>query len=332
MTEVLVTGGNGFLGRHVVKALRERGKSVRVLALRGEDTSSLELQGVDVYRGDIQDPVAVGMAMTGVEGVLHLAGMMGLWRPMEDYREVNVTGTENVCRAALAEGARLVHVSSWTVYGMGLGEPVREDRPLRPLREPYAMTKAEGDVAVQRMIAEDQLRAVIIRPGTIFGPGSTLNFGRIADRLRAGKWIIVGSGENALPLVYVSDVVRGLLLALEQPHALGKAYNIGNDLPLSQREFLSALAGEIGARPPRLRVPYRVLYSVAYVAERLAQVTRSKREPVVTRHGVNLFGTDNRHAIDKAGHELGYTPEVPLTEGIRLAAAWYEQVASAPRS
>jgi nucleoside-diphosphate-sugar epimerase len=332
MTEILVTGGSGFLGRHVVKALRERRESVRVLALPSEDTSSLEMQGIDVYRGDIRDREAVVAAMNGAEGVLHLAGMMGLWRPMEDYRAVNVTGTENVCRAALAEGARVVHVSSWTVYGMGLGEPVREDRPLKPLREPYAMTKAVGDLSVQRMIAEDQLRAVIMRPGTIFGPGSTLNFGRIADRLRAGRWIIVGSGRNALPLVYVSDVVRGLLLALDQPHVLGKAYNIGNDLPLSQREFLTAVAGEIGARPPRMRVPYRVLYSVAYVAERLAEATRSKSEPVVTRHGVNLFGTDNRHAIDKAERELGYAPRVPLTEGIRLAAAWYGQLPEAARA
>ena len=329
MTEILVTGGSGFLGRQVVKALRKRSESVRVLALPGEDTISLEIQGVDVYRGDIRDPQAVVAAMNGVEGVLHLAGMMGLWRPIEDYRAVNVTGTENVCRAALAEGARVVHVSSWTVYGMGLGEPVREDRPLRPLREPYAMTKAEGDLSVQRMIAEDQLRAVIIRPGTIFGPGSTLNFGRIADRLLAGRWIIVGSGRNALPLVYASDVVRGLLHALDEPHALGEAYNIGNDHSLSQREFLTAVAREIGARPPRIRVPYRALYSVAYVAERLAEATRSTREPVVTRHGVNLFGTDNRHAIDKARRELGYAPQVPLTQGIRLAASWYGQLADA---
>src|SRR5512144_228007 len=182
MTKILVTGGNGFLGRHVVKALRERRESVRVLALRSEDTSSLDMQGIDVYRGDIRDPEAVGAAMTGVEGVLHLAGLMGVWRPMEEYRAVNVTGTENVCRAALAEGARVVHVSSWTVYGMAIGRPVREDHPLEPLREPYTITKAAGDLAVQRMIAEDHLPAVIIRPGTIFGPGSELNFGRIADR------------------------------------------------------------------------------------------------------------------------------------------------------
>lgn len=216
-----------------------------------------------------------------------------------------------------------MHVSSWTVYGMGLCEPAVEDFPLRPLREPYAMTKAEGDSAVQRMIADDGLRAVIIRPGTIFGPGSVLNFGRIADRLRAGKWIIVGRGRNALPLVYVSDVVQGLLLALDHEHAIGQAYNITNDVPLSQREFVNELAEGIGAKPPRLRAPYRALYAAAWAAERLAEVTRSSREPVVTRHGVNLFGTDNRHAIDKARRELGYEPQVPLRAGTRLAAAWY---------
>ena len=166
MSEILVTGGNGFLGSHLIPALQDRGDSVRVLALPAEDTSSLEARGVAVYRGDIRDPQAVVAAMQDVEGVMHLAGMMGVWRPIEDYRAVNVTGTENVCRAALAEGARVVHVSSWTVYGMGLGKPALEDFPLLPMREPYAMTKAEGDASVQRMIAEDQLKAVIIRPGT----------------------------------------------------------------------------------------------------------------------------------------------------------------------
>ena len=125
---------------------------------------------------------------------------MGLWRPMADYRAVNVTGTQNVCRAALAEGVpRIVHISSWTVYGMDLGQPAREDFLLQPFREPYAVTKAEGDLAVQRMIAEDHLPAVIIRPGTFFGPGDHLHFGRMADRLRAGKGVIVGAATTPCP-------------------------------------------------------------------------------------------------------------------------------------
>jgi nucleoside-diphosphate-sugar epimerase len=326
MSEVLITGGNGFVGRHVVSALQERGDLVRVLALPSEDTGSLEERGVTVHRGDIRDQEGLAVAMRGVDGVLHLAGLMGVWRPMEEYRAVNLTGTENVCRAALAEGARVVHVSSWTVYGMGLGRPVTEDFRLEPLQEPYAMTKAEGDLAVQRMIADDDLPAVIIRPGTIFGPGSELNFGRIADRVKAGKWIIVGSGRNALPLVYVTDVVEGLLLALDSDQALGQAYNISNDRPLTQSELMRAIAHEIGARPPRVHVPYRALYGAAWVAERVALLTRSKGEPVVTRHGVDLFGTDNRHAIDKARRELGYEPRVELAEGVRTTGNWYRGV------
>jgi nucleoside-diphosphate-sugar epimerase len=325
MSEILVIGGNGFVGRHLVPVLQDRGNNVRVLALTNEDTRWLERRGVVVHRGDIRQPDTLVAPMRGVYRVVHLAGMMGVWRPMADYHAVNVKGTENVCRAVLAAEARLVHVSSWTVYGMGLGEPAREDFTLKPLPEPYSITKAAGDQAVQRMIAEHHLPAVIIRPGTIFGPGDQLNFGRTADRLRTGRRIIVGRGNNAVPFVYVTDVVQGILLALENDHAAGQAYNITNDRPLTQQQLLNAIAHEIDTNPPRLHVPYHSLYAAAHAAERFAMVTRSQRDPLVTRHGVALFGTDNRHAIDKAQHELGYTPQVELHEGVRLAAAWYRR-------
>jgi nucleoside-diphosphate-sugar epimerase len=323
MSEILVIGGNGFVGRHLVPALQDRGNNVRVLALPAEDTRSLEERGVVIHRGDIRKPGTLVTPMRGVDRVVHLAGMMGVWRPMEEYYAVNVAGTENVCRAVLTAKARLLHISSWTVYGMGLGKPVREDFALRPLPEPYAITKAAGDKAVQRMIAEDHLPAVIIRPGTIFGPGDRLNFGRTVDRLRSSRSIIVGRGNNAVPFVYVTDVVHGLLLALENDDAVGQAYNIANDHPLTQQQLLNAIALETGSSPPRRHVPYHALYAAAYAAERVAMLTRSQRDPLVTRHGVALFGTDNRHVIDKARHELGYTPQVELHEGVRLAAAWY---------
>lgn len=326
MNETLVIGGNGFLGRHLVPALQDCGDSVRVLALPTEDTTWLEARGVMVHGGDIRQPDTLVAPMRGVDRVVHLAGMMGVWRPMEDYRAVNVTGTKNVCRAVLAAGARLLHVSSWTVYGMGLGKTVGEDCALRPLPEPYALTKAAGDKAVQRMIAEDHLPAVIIRPGTIFGPGDRLNFGRTADRLRAGRQVIVGRGNNAVPFVYVTDVVQGLILALENDRAVGHAYNITNDRPLTQQQLLNAIAHEIGTNAPRLHVPYHALYAASCAAEQLSMLTRSQRDPLVTRHGVALFGTDNRHAIDKARQELGYTPKVEVRKGVRLAARWYRQL------
>ncbi len=322
--DVVITGGNGLLGRHLVTALLDRGYRVRVLALPDEDTRWLERRGVAVHRGDVRRPETLGPPMRGAALVLHLAGMMGVWRPLADYRAVNVTGTENVCREALAAGVhRLVHVSSWTVYGMGHADPVREDYLLRPFREPYAMTKAAGDIAVQQMIADDHLPAVIIRPGTFFGPGDRLHFGRIADRLLAGRGIIVGHGDNALPFVYVTDVVRGLLLALDHPNAVGQAYNISHDRPLTQREMLGAVAAAVGAPAPSAHVPYAALYLAGSAAERLSAITRSDRQPVVTRLGVKLFGGQNRHSIDKARRELGYRPQVDLREGIRLSAEWY---------
>jgi nucleoside-diphosphate-sugar epimerase len=326
VSEVLITGGNGFVGRYVASALQSRGSTVRVLALPDEDTRWLQDHGIAVYQGDVRHPQALAAPMRGVDAVLHLAAMMDVWRPIEDYRAVNVTGTENVCRAALAAGARrLVHMSSSSVYGMGLGRPADESFPLAPFPDPYPTTKAAGDVAVQRMIAEDHLPAVIIRPDQIFGPGDHLHFGRMADRLRAGKGVIVGPGDNALPFVYVTDVVQGLLLALDHPNAAGQAFNITNDRPLTQQQLLEAIARETGSGPPRVHVPYRALYSAGYLAERLATLSPSRRRPPITRLGVAFFGTDNRYAIGKARRDLGFQPLVDLDEGIRLAARWYRQ-------
>jgi nucleoside-diphosphate-sugar epimerase len=323
--DICVTGGNGYLGRHLVSSLRERGDSVRVLALPTEDTTWLEEQDVAVFRGDVRSADALTAPMRGAHGVFHLAAMMGTWRSMRDYRAVNVTGTANVCRAALQAGAsRLIHISSAMVYDMAVGRPVTEDDALAPLHEPYSLTKAAGDQLVQRMMREQQLPAVIIRPGTLIGPGDHLNFGRMADRIRAGKGIIIGDGENALPLLYISDMVQALLLALDSAEAVGAIYNVGNDQPVSQVQYLSLIAQEIGVAPPHIHVHYGSLYAAAYIAERVSTLTSNRLRPFLTRHGVKLYGANNRMSIDKARRELGYEPGESLPEAIRVACHWYQ--------
>lgn len=326
MSEILITGGNGFVGHHLIDALQARDQAVRVLALPGEDTRGLERRGVAVYHGDIRDPQTLRAPMAGVHAVVHLAAMMDVWRPLDEYRAVNVVGTENVCRAALTAGVgRLVHMSSSSIYGMGLSRAADETFPLAPFPDPYPITKAAGDMAVQRLIAEEGLPAVIVRPDQILGPGDHLHFGRMADGLRAGRSIIVGQGRNALPLVYVTDVTQALLLGLEHPRAIGNAYNITTEPPLTQQQVLEAIASEIGVLPPRIHLPYHLLYAAGYLAERLAALTGSERRPPITRLGVAFFGTDNRYSMQKARGELGYEPQVPIREGLRLTADWYQQ-------
>lgn len=329
--EVLVTGGNGFVGHHVVDALLDRGDRVRVLALPPEDTSRLEQRGVSIHRGDICRPETLIAPMAGVDAVVHLAAMMDVWRPMRDYVAVNVRGTENVCKAALAAGVRrFVHMSSSSIYGMQWDVPVEEDFALLPFPDPYPITKAEADKLVQRMIMDHGLPAAIIRPDQVLGPGDRMHFGRMVDRVRAGKAVIVGRGDNAIPLVYVTDVVQGLLLGVDHEGAVGEAFNIANDEPLTQRELYTAIAEELGVKPRLVSLPYRAFSAAAWLAERVPAGRYTWERPPLTRLGVAFAGSDMRFSIAKATTRLGYAPRVPLREGIRLAAAWYQGEHPAP--
>jgi nucleoside-diphosphate-sugar epimerase len=322
--KILVTGATGFLAGHLIPALQQRGHAVRALVLPSEDATLLRERGVAVYPGDVRQPDTLTEPMRDADGVVHMAALMATWAPMRVHHAVHVTGTENVCRAALASGVqRLVHLSSAITYTPSGGQPIEEDFPQEPLHEPHAVTKAEGDKLVQRMIARDDLPAVIVRPEAMFGPNDRINFRRLADRLRAGKGIIIGSGRNAVPFVYVTDVVQGLLLALEHSRALGQAYNVTNDRRMTEEEFLRAIAEEVGGKVPRIHVPYRAMYGAATVAEWIATLT--KREPLATRHGIQMFGSHNPLSIEKARRELGYEPRVDLRDGIRLAGSWYRE-------
>ena len=320
---VLITGATGLLGGHLIKELQQRGEDIRALVLPVENADKLEKQGVEVVRGDITVAGTLEPAVQDVELIFHLAGMMGVWRPLADYRLVNVTGSENLYKAAQkARVRRYVHTSSHTVYGLGYGRFLTENDALRPDPDPYSLTKAEGDRLMRRLMLNSAVETVILRPGTFFGPGDRLHFGRMAQKMKDGKGVIIGRGDNALPFCYVTDVVQGFMLAAYHEHAPGNVYNITNDRPLTQLEMFNAIADAVdGVRPTR-HLPYLPIYYGSIVAEKVvARVTRTK--PIVTQLGAMMFGSDNRHSVEKARRELGYEPKVDLRTGITLAAEWF---------
>ncbi|GHO85634.1 NAD-dependent epimerase/dehydratase family protein [Dictyobacter formicarum] len=321
--KILITGATGLLGGYLIKKLQKRGEQLRALILPLEDANLLIQQGIEIIRGDITDPTTLGPAVKDVELVFHLAGMMGVWRPLADYRLVNVTGTLNLYRAAQQAGVRrFVHTSSHTVYGLGHGRFLTEGAALRPDPDPYSLSKAEADRLLRRLLLTSNMETVIIRPGTFFGPGDHLHFGRMAQKLKAGKGIVLGSGANMLPFCYVTDVAQGFILAGYHHNAPGNTYNITNDRPLTQLQMLNLIADAVGGKRPALHVPYTPVYYGSMVAEHvLAPLTQSK--PIVTRLGAMMFGTDNRHSIEKARRELSYYPQVDLPDGIRQAAQWF---------
>lgn len=321
--KVLITGATGLLGSHLIKELQQRGEHIRALVLPVENADKLLAQDVEVVRGDVTDASTLGPAVKDIDLIFHLAGMMGVWRPLADYRLVNVSGSENLYRAAQAAGVRrFVHTSSHTVYGLGYGRFMTEKDALKPDPDPYSITKAEGDRLMRRLMLNSDVETVILRPGTFFGPGDRLHFGRMAQKVKNGKGLIIGKGDNALPFCYVTDVVQGFLLAAYHENAPGNVYNITNDRPLTQLEMFNAIADAVGGVRPTLHLPYLPIYYGSIVAEKVvARVTHTK--PVVTQLGAMMFGSDNRHGVEKARRELGYEPKVDLREGIKLAAEWF---------
>src|SRR5947209_13116379 len=268
LMRVLITGATGLLGGHLIKELQQRNEQIRALVLPVENADSLIERGIEVVRGDITDASSLPPAVKGGDLIFHLAGMMGVWRPLADYRLVNVTGSENLYKAAQQAGVRrFVHTSSHTVYGLGYGRFMTEKDALKPDPDPYSITKVEGDRLMRRLMLNSDVETVILRPGTFFGPGDRLHFGRMAQKVKDGKGLIIGKGDNALPFCYVTDVVQGFLLAGYDEKAPGNVYNITNDHPLTQQEMFNSIADAVGGKRPTLHLPYLPIYFGSIVAE-----------------------------------------------------------------
>jgi nucleoside-diphosphate-sugar epimerase len=326
---VLVTGAGGFLGSHVVDLLLAQGERPRALVRAGEDATSLTAQGVDVYSGDIGNGAGFDDALRGVDRVIHCAARTGPWGPDAEYERVNVRGLERLVRAALAAGVeRFVHVSSITVHGNDVRGEADEDAPLRVERNPYSRSKVAAERLLARMIHDERAPVAIVRPGWIYGPRDTASFARIARRVEDGEMIMLGSGSNHLPLVYVSDVAEGTVLASEAPRAQGRSYLLVGDEPVTQRDFIGALAAELGAPPPKRRIPYRLGLMAGALAEAKGRLVRSKEPPPVMRYGLQLLGGENRFIIDRARAELGFSPQVGFAEGVRRSVEWYRGASS----
>lgn len=313
----LVTGAGGFLGRALVAALRARGDTVRVLLRRPLDEFSDDPR-VQMVLGDLGDPAIVAHAVAGTDTVYHLgATMRGTAR---DFEAGTVWGTRNIIDACTRHGTgRLVHVSSLSVLdhaGRVPGKRLDEDATLEPhpdRRGAYTRTKLAAERMVLDAVQDQDLPAVVVRPGQIFGPGAervTPN-GTIA---LAGVWIAVGSGSQTIPLVYRDDVVDALLLAADEPGAIGRVFHLVDPTPVCQQAYLDRCrASPVGA-PRILRLPAWTLLGLGFGVETLGRLLR--REVPLTPYRVRslrpLAGFDGSCARTA----LGWTPATGIDRGM----------------
>ena len=321
--KMLVTGGNGFIGSHLVRELVARGHAVRVMYQPGTDLDRLDGLDVEALEGDLRDDHSLARLCRGQEVVLHLAAVVMDWGPWELFREVNVNGTRNLITAAISEEVRrLVFVSSVAIHryvGISAGD---ETWPRDNLTNPYAASKISCEDMLLRAHREGRLEAVIARPGVFpFGIGDRL---ALPELLRNhGAYVHVAGGRARLCTAYAPNFAEGLALCAEVQRAAGQVYVIADDETPTWREVTDHLFSGVGLPPARRSVPLTVAMTAALAAEAWAKISR--KPPLINRYRVSLAGRDCVFGSRKAKDELGWRPRVGLDEALDVTIEWLDQ-------
>jgi dihydroflavonol-4-reductase len=322
---ILVTGASGFVGSAVVRQLLKAGHQVRALVRSTSSRINLADLRAEIVEGDLRDVESLVRAMAGIRFVFHVAADYRLWaRNPQDIVRTNVEGTRNLMTAALRAGVeRTVYTSSVaTLNARPDGKASDETFRLEAQAAvgAYKYSKVLAERLVETMVAEQNLAAIIVNPSTPIGPGDVrpTPTGRIIVEAAAGR--MPAYVDTGLNLVHVDDVAAGHLAALQNGR-IGERYILGGqDVLLG--DMLREIARQAGRAPPRLRLPRRLIFPIAYGAEAIAYFTG--REPFVTTTGLRLAKDRMFFTSAKAEREIGYRAR-PHSEAIAEAIAWFRQ-------
>jgi dihydroflavonol-4-reductase len=314
---ILVTGGTGFIGTHLLETLVAKGEAVRAL-VRPTRVARVLPAGVETVYGDLAGNAGLAEALHGADAVIHLAGVTKALRT-EDYYTGNVRATEQLAQAMAGRGMRLVHVSSLAAIGPATaGVPLAEDAEPHPLTH-YGKSKLEAERVVRRLAPD----AVIVRPPVVYGPRDTDVF-QLLKSISKGLVLEIAGGERWFSAIYVKDLVQGLLAAVTAPRAAGRAYFLAHAKPVSWGQ-LGASAARIMKRTPRvLTVPFAVANAVGACAEVWARLTGKpgiiSREKIAEARCMAWTCDTSR-----AANELGFVAQTSLDEGLAATLSWYKE-------
>ncbi len=323
---VLVTGAGSALLGGVVAALAQRGDDV--VCLQRRPVALPEVGSVSQVQGDIRDVNRVLAAAQGCDAIVHGAARVGVVGTWAEFHSVNVAGTYHVLHAAQRKGVqRLVYVSTPSVahtghslVGVGAEAAVTGRKGAF-----YAESKAIAEGVALEANGND-LAVVAIRPHLVWGPGDTQLVGRVVDRARAGRLVMVGDGSALVDTTYLDNAVSAHVAALDalRPGApcAGKAYVVANGEPRTVHELVEGICRAAGVPFEPRHVPAAVARGLGSVVERVWPRLR-KGEPPITRFVAEQLGTAHWFDPRPARKDLGWVPTVSLDEGFARLAAWF---------
>jgi predicted dehydrogenase/nucleoside-diphosphate-sugar epimerase len=321
--KILVTGANGLIGRALVRRLLRKGNRVRIFVRRQPEPEFMKDSNIEVFLGDLGDPAAVDQAVAGTEMVYHVgAAMKG---NAHDHERGTVCGTQNIVDSVLRHDVQgLVYISSLSCLeaaSSGHGTVVREDWPVEPFptkRGAYTQAKTSAEKIVRHAVRDRHLRAVLLRPGRVFGPGMTLLTPEVARRV-GDVFVVLGNGTRELPLVYVEDVVDAIVLAAEASKFDGRVFHIVDRTQITQNQVVRNYITKKAKKARVIHVPVSIVYGLAFGFEILSRVLN--RPVPLSIYRVKSALARMQFDCTRAENELGWQPRIGVASGLEETMA-----------
>ena len=318
---LLVTGANGFLGSEIVRQAMAAGLFVRATD-RDQVSRCAE---VEYYCGDILDPDSLKLAVLGVSGVVHTAGLAHVFGRKQvataPFTPVNEHGTANVARVAAEAGVQhFVLVSSVSVYGGSGSELCDEASPCRPASA-YAESKWRAELRATEVARATGMGLTILRMATIYGEGDPGNVGRLMRSIDRGRFIWIGTGSNRKSLIHREDAARACLVAVTKSGPGISTYNVSAPYH-AMREVVEGFAAALSRRLPRWHIPAALVLGLS----RVVSIVGRGRGRLGTLHTtVEKWLADDMYDADKFWQAFDFSTQVKLAEGLAREVAWYRE-------
>jgi 2-alkyl-3-oxoalkanoate reductase len=317
--KVLVTGGSGFLGRKLIELLIAEGYPVRALVRKLSDAEPLKKLGVEIFWGDVADKKSLEEAFCGVHVVVHAAA--GTSGTVQDCERGTIQGTQNIL--ALSETMKirkLVYISSCSVYGVAdyrNNQLVTEESALERFPErrgSYSASKQQAEQLVAQAIEKKKFPIVILRPGTIFGPGGQLFTPMLGFDLMGKAFVVIGNGKFVLPFAYVDNVAEAVIESIRNKNADNQTFNVIDQERIDKKEYMRQVIRAVHPTARFIYFPYGLLYLVVWSQEFLFK--KMGRNPILTRYRLTSSQKPIIYDNSKIRTVLGWKPRVSMSEAV----------------
>ncbi len=323
MTNILVTGGTGFIGIPLVKRLSDLGHKLKLIIRETSNVSPFEgLENIEYIYGDVRDIDSIKKAVDNVDIIYHLAAYTRMWSKDESvFKEVNINGAENVAKVALDKNKRLIYVSSFIALGATPPEPVDETHDTEEgVLLDYGKTKYQAKKLIKEYIGKG-LKVTMFYPGIVYGPGDFNIFGQMIHDIVAKKLLgVPGKADKIGSFVYVNDVVNGLTSVIDRDDLIGEAFILGGE-NVVLNDWINLIAEIAGVKEPR-HFPMSMGLMYAGMWELKTKLT--KKMPYINRDTVKMidynWSFSSKKAIDRLGYKI-----TPLREGMTKTIDWYKE-------